>query len=302
MKYGELLKHGEDYLKEAGIHDAPYDARIIFEAVTGMDRSSLLGGGDLREASETETDDFEGMLEKRASHIPVQYLTGEADFMGLRFYVNPDVLIPRFDTEFLVEEMMREIDDGCEVLDMCTGSGCILLSLMKYKNSITGTGADISGEALEVARRNEERIFGTGNAKPYEDGGGSEEPTGLHNAHEAVRWIRSDMFGDIDGRFDHIVCNPPYIRKDVIPTLDEEVKDHEPQLALLGDDDGLKFYRIIARDAAEHLKPYGRLYLEIGYDQGADVSVLLKEAGYRDIEVMKDYGGNDRVVKAQYIP
>ncbi len=289
MKYNELLKQGEEYLRSAKIADASYDARLLFEDVTGMGRGELVMRGDSEEASEREEELFRLRLEKRAAHIPVQYITGKADFMGLEFYVNRDVLIPRFDTEFLVEEMMREVDDGTEVLDMCTGSGCILLSLMNYKNDIRGTGADISQAALMVARENEKRIYGT------------QDAPGLHNAHIPVSWICSDMFENIEGRFDHIVCNPPYIKSDVIPTLMEEVKDHEPLGALDGDEDGLEFYRILAREAGNYLKKYGRLYMEIGYDQGKPVKELLSDNGYEDIEVLKDYGGNDRVVKARHV-
>ncbi len=299
VTYRELSEYGKKRLREAGISDADTDALILFEHVTGIGRGGLPVKGDT-EAGEREISMYELLLEKRASHIPTQYITGKADFMGLEFTVDRNVLIPRFDTEYLVEEMMRVVEDGSSVLDMCTGSGCILLSLMRYKNGIEGTGADISGAALDIAKRNERSIFGTQDAKSLED-------YGLHKSNDVfdqvssghyrpVRWVQSDMFDKIEGQFDHIVSNPPYIRSGDIETLMPEVSRHEPLTALDGDTDGLRYYRIIAGHAGEHLKRGGRLFLEIGYDQGEAVSDLLDESGFKDISVKKDYSGNDRVV------
>ncbi len=307
----KLLEFGIEKLKEAGIDDAGTDARILFEYVTGLDRNALLiyGSDEIREgntATGSGADDgkakagsgkdglsvkdvYDSLITERAGRKPVQYITGMADFMGLRFKVNENVLIPRFDTEFLVEEVMKEVDDGSSILDMCTGSGCIILSLMKYKNGIKGTGADISEPALDIARMNENAIFGT-------RAGEGDEPG--YDKHDRVEWVLSDMFENITGEYDCIVSNPPYIRSDVIETLMPEVRDHEPYKALDGDADGLKYYRIIAKEAGGHLKRYGRLFLEIGYDEGTEVALILERSGFSDIQVMKDYSGNDRVVKA----
>ena len=214
--------------------------------------------------------------------------------------------------------MMKDVGDGSSVLDMCTGTGCILLSLMRYKNDIDGTGADISQAALDIAGRNEELIFGISETEPS---GGA----GLHNSttalgtdtgyspvsgsalspqhppfHRPVRWIVSDMFENITDKYDYIVSNPPYIQSDVIKTLMPEVQSFEPHLALDGDTDGLKYYRIIAKEAGAHLKKHGSLFLEIGYDEGAAVQDLLYAEGFHNIEILKDYAGNDRVVKTEW--
>jgi release factor glutamine methyltransferase len=285
MIYRELLEEGKRTLKEAGITDAAIDAGILFEHVTGLGRGALIVRGE-EEASERETDTYSLLLEKRSARVPVQHITGRADFMGLEFYVDRNVLIPRLDTEFLVEEMMREVGDGSSVLDVCTGSGCILISLMRYKNDVDGTGTDISEAALEIARKNESLVFNTRTEK-------SSEGCGLHNS---IKWIRSDMFEAVTGEFDYIVSNPPYIRTDVIDNLMSEVRDHDPMQALDGGADGLRFYRIIAEEAGAHLKRGGKLFLEIGYDQGEDVTGLLERQGFRDIKILKDYSGNERVV------
>lgn len=279
MTRGELLSYGRSRLFEAGIEDHKTDASILMEYLTGLERSDLMLRRD-DEISVREREEYDALIARRLRHEPVQYITGEADFMGLKFRVSPDVLIPRFDTEFLTEELLREVSDGSSVLDMCTGSGCILLSLMRYKNGIRGTGADISEAALAIARENESVL---------------EDKMG---GHIPVSWVRSDMFKNITGTFDHIVSNPPYIRTEEIKTLMPEVRDHEPFGALDGDQDGLKFYRLIAKESGTFLKKHGRLFLEIGYDEAEAVSGLLHDNSFTDIEVIKDYSGNDRVVKA----
>ena len=292
MTFNDLLQEGKAYLTEAGIDDAKTDAGILLEYLTGMDRRGLLlhgketpgsGDGDPEGSGREQEEKYKSLLERRASHEPVQYITGTADFMGLVFRVSRDVLIPRFDTEFLVEEMMTEVDDGSSVLDMCTGSGCILLSLMRYKNRIKGTGADISGAALDIAKENERALFAEGMTE-----------------QEPVEWILSDMFENVTGEYDYIVSNPPYIQSAVIGTLMSEVRDHEPRLALDGNSDGLRFYRIIAEEAGKHLRRHGMLFLETGYDEAEAVSALLMEGGFTDIHVKKDYSGNDRVIRGKY--
>ncbi len=316
MTYRELISFGIKTLEEAGIEDSATDAGILLEHLTGVTKSSLiLRGTDeavFRDGASTGSSDgassgnktveeaYRALILERAERKPVQYITGFADFMGLRFHVDENVLIPRLDTEFLVEEMMKDVEDGSSVLDMCTGTGCILLSLMRYKNDIAGTGSDISQAALDAARKNEELIFGTPGAMSSEGLGlhNSKEPSAIPRpySHRPVEWILSDMFEEITGQYDYIVSNPPYIQADVIRTLMPEVADFEPRIALDGDSDGLRYYRIIAREAGEHLKKHGRLYLEIGFDQGEAVSALLADNGYSDIQVLKDYSDNDRVV------
>ena len=297
MTNRELLDSGIARLEEAGIEDAETDARILFEYVTGMDRGALLVIGD--EEAEGARERYTALIAERAAHKPVQHITGMADFMGLRFMVDENVLVPRFDTEFLVEEMMREVGDGSSVLDMCTGSGCILLSLMRYKNGIKGVGADISAAALDIARRNEELIFGSQVAKSSGNLGLHNPEKAVYQVHDNAEWILSDMFEGVTGTFDFIVSNPPYIKTGVIEELMPEVREHEPLTALDGGDDGLRFYRVIASEAPAYLNRHGRLYLEIGFDEAEAVVKLLRESGFTEIEALKDYAGNFRVVKAR---
>ncbi|MCR4591152.1 MAG: peptide chain release factor N(5)-glutamine methyltransferase [Lachnospiraceae bacterium] len=274
MTYSDALKYGDGILSDAGIEEHALDSRLLLEHISGKDRTFILTRGDEESLSAEEEERYEEALKKRSGRYPLQLITGRTVFMGLSFLVSDKVLIPRIDTEFLVEEALKDVCDGADVLDMCTGSGCILLSLMKYKNDIRGTGADISEEALSLARRNAEEL-------------------GVRDA----QFTKSDLFREINGRFDHILCNPPYIKSKEIEGLMEEVKLHEPHNALDGGEDGLLFYREIAAKAGEYLCDGGSLFLEIGYDQGSAVSALLESAGFSHIEVLKDYSGNERVVK-----
>ena len=272
MNYREAYETGKGALAAAGIEEAELDARLLLEEICGTDRNTLLVHGD-RNVTEEELAQYKEMLEKRSAHIPLQQIIGRQSFMGLDFYVDENVLIPRQDTELLVEEALQELHDGMRILDMCTGSGCILLSLLKYPNDCEGIGADISEEALKVAERNRVQL-------------------GLENA----AFIRSDLFEAVEGKFDLLVSNPPYICSDVIDTLMPEVREHEPRQALDGSADGLHFYRRILADCRAYLKPGGMLLFEIGYDQGEAVKRLMEENGFLEVEVKKDYGGLDRVV------
>lgn len=272
MNYREAFETGKGALAAAGIEEAELDARLLLEEICGTDRNTLLVHGD-RNVTEEELAQYKEMLEKRSAHIPLQQIIGRQSFMGLDFYVDENVLIPRQDTELLVEEALQELHDGMRILDMCTGSGCILLSLLKYSNDCEGIGADISEEALKVAERNRVQL-------------------GLENA----AFIRSDLFEAVEGKFDLLVSNPPYICSDVIDTLMPEVREHEPRQALDGSADGLHFYRRILADCRAYLKPGGMLLFEIGYDQGEAVKRLMEENGFLEVEVKKDYGGLDRVV------
>lgn len=272
MNYREAFETGKGTLAAAGIEEAELDARLLLEEICGTDRNTLLVHGD-RNVTEEELAQYKEMLEKRSAHIPLQQIIGRQSFMGLDFYVDENVLIPRQDTELLVEEALQELHDGMRILDMCTGSGCILLSLLKYSNDCEGIGADISEEALKVAERNRVQL-------------------GLENA----AFIRSDLFEAVEGKFDLLVSNPPYICSDVIDTLMPEVREHEPRQALDGSADGLHFYRRILAECRAYLKPGGMLLFEIGYDQGEAVKRLMEENGFLEVEVKKDYGGLDRVV------
>ncbi len=273
MTYSEALRKSTDYLREAGITDAETDARLLLMHVTGKDRTFFLAHGD-EELTEREEKHYQLLTEKRGGHVPVQHLTGTMNFMGLDFDVAENVLIPRIDTEYLVEEAMTYVEDGARVLDVCTGSGCILLSLMRFKNDISGVGVDVSDDALELSRKNAEKL-------------------GVEN----VQFIKSDLFRNVEGKFDYILSNPPYIRSSEIDGLMDEVRLHEPHLALDGGEDGLDFYRKIAHEAKDYLEPEGRLFFEIGFDEGDALREILSEEGYRDIEVVRDYSGNERVVR-----
>ena len=272
MNYREAFETGKGTLAAAGIEEAGLDARLLLEEICGTDRNTLLVYGG-REVTEEERAQYKEMLEKRSAHIPLQQIIGRQSFMGLDFYVDENVLIPRQDTELLVEEALQELHDGMRILDLCTGSGCILLSLLKYSNDCEGIGADISEDALKVAERNRVQL-------------------GLENA----AFVKSDLFEAVEGKFDMLVSNPPYICSDVIDTLMPEVREHEPRLALDGSADGLRFYRRILADCGAYLKPGGMLFFEIGYDQGEAVKRLMEENGFLEVEVKKDYGGLDRVV------
>ena len=274
MDYRECFDKGKQILAEAGIEEADLDARLLLEYVCGTDRNDLLVHGDREVLSEQEAV-YLSLIGKRAERIPLQYLTGVQDFMGMEFRVDEHVLIPRQDTEILVEEALRELRDGMDILDMCTGSGCILISLLRYSNDCTGVGVDISGEALAVAEGNARRLL---------------------TPEKQVRFLESDLFAAVNGIYDMIVSNPPYIPSGDIDSLMPEVRDHEPVSALDGREDGLFYYRKIAEECRRFLKPGGMLFCEIGCDQGTAVSEILSQGGFGEIRVIKDYAGLDRVV------
>lgn len=280
MTYRECYEKGSRILNEAGIEESTLDARLLLEAVCGTNRNDLLVHGEQPVEPEAEEKYF-GWIGKRAGRIPLQQLTGEQDFMGLTFTVNENVLIPRQDTEILVEEVLKELHDGMRVLDMCTGSGCILLSLLHYSNDCEGLGVDLSAEALEVAGRNVLKVL---------------TPEKAEHAH----FLQSDLFEKVEGKFEIIVSNPPYIASAEVEKLMPEVRDHEPRMALDGTEDGLHFYRRIIEEAGKHLVSSGMLFLEIGYDQGQAVSELMRTEGYCEVQVVQDYAGLDRVVLGTY--
>ena len=281
MTYRKCYEQGCRTLQAAGIEEAALDARLLLEAVCGTDRNDLLVHGEQPVAPEAE-EKYLNWIRQRAEHIPLQQLTGEQDFMGLTFNVNEHVLIPRQDTEILVEEVLKELHDRMRILDMCTGSGCILLSLLHYSNDCEGLGVDLSAEALEVAGRNVLKVL---------------TPEKAEHAH----FLQSDLFEKVEGKFEIIVSNPPYIASAEVEKLMPEVRDHEPRMALDGTEDGLYFYRRIIEEAGKHLVSSGMLFFEIGYDQGPAVSELMRTGGYREVQVVQDYAGLDRVVFGTYV-
>lgn len=275
----QLYKVGTVKLAEEGIEEFSLDAWYLLEYVTGVSKAMYFADPE-RAVSEENADRYIDCIRQRAAHIPLQHITGEQEFMGYPFYVNEHVLIPRQDTETLVEEAIQVMRPKMKILDMCTGSGCIVLSILKmcrekyYMTELQGIGADVSEEALKVARENGRRL---------------EVP---------VTWIQSDLFAKIpeEEKYDVIVSNPPYIETAVIDTLQEEVRLHDPYIALDGKEDGLYFYRRIISEAGKYLKPQGKLMFEIGCAQAEAVEELMKNAGYEQITVKKDLAGLDRVV------
>ena len=267
----EAERRGAETLAAAGREEAAQTARLLLCHVLNFNFTDyVLAREDL--LSPRDAARYEELLTRRASGVPLQYLTREQNFCGLSLYVDERVLIPRQDTECLVEEVLRD-GAGGDLLDLCTGSGCIPLALLKHGNFSCALGADISVEALAVAEINRAR-------------------TGL-----ALSLRQSDLFSEIPERFDVITANPPYIESAEIETLSVEVRNHEPRLALDGAADGLAFYRRLAAESGAHLKPGGRLYLEIGMSQGAAVASLLKAAAFSDIQIIRDLAGRDRIVK-----
>lgn len=270
MTYREGLAAGEKILGKAGIADAKTDTWLLMEMACKIDRNFYYMHM-MDDMTEEQAKQYQLLIKKRAERVPLQYITGEQEFMGLTFTVNSSVLIPRQDTETLVEEALKAAKPGMNILDMCTGSGCVLISILKNVDA-KGIGYDISKQALNVAKENAKRN------------------------HVVCEFERSDLFENVDGTYDIIVSNPPYIPTEVIHTLMPEVKEFEPMEALDGMEDGLHFYRRIVREAKEHLAKGGYLMLEIGHDQGASVSEMLEYGGYAEVRVIKDLARNDRVV------
>ncbi|WP_028234871.1 peptide chain release factor N(5)-glutamine methyltransferase [Pseudobutyrivibrio sp. MD2005] len=273
MTYKQALEKAILLLESEAIADAKIDAWYLLSFVTGITKARFFLEQN-QEIDEITLYKYKDVLLKRASHIPLQHITGEQEFMGLSFWVNEHVLIPRQDTETLVEEALKVIPSGSHVLDLCTGSGCVIISLAALGQGLTGVGVDISEEALTVARENGERIVGP-----------------------KVNFVSGNLWSGVTGKYNAIVSNPPYIRTEEIEKLTTEVKDHEPRIALDGTDDGLYFYRQIIGNASKYLVEEGWLLVEIGYDQGPDVKALFDDAGFKDVEVIKDLAGNNRVVK-----
>ena len=279
MKYREILLKGEERLALLNIADSKNDAWLLFEYIFDMPRHKYFMDANMECLDEKLVEDYLQVVELRGNHIPLQHITKTQDFMGMTFRVNENVLIPRQDTEVLVEKALSVVKAGDQVLDMCTGSGCIAISIAKLKN-VSVTAVDISPKALEVAKGNADNLDAS-NVKFVES-----------NLFEK---LKEDSTSKNCKKYDIIVSNPPYIKSLDIEELMVEVKEHEPRLALDGDEDGLKFYRAITKEAKDFLKPGGYLLYEIGCDQGDDLRDILAENGFTDIEIIKDLAGLDRV-------
>lgn len=282
-KYSETLEK----LKKGNVPDAEIDTFLLLEHYYGITRSDLMVHGDreLEGDSKPEAGDssylgcvsFDEAVSRRISREPLQYILGQTNFMGLDFYVDENVLVPRSDTEILVEELLRDMHSGSRILDMCTGSGCILISLLNYSYDCEGFGVDISEGALSVALKN----------------------AGALIPDKKYTFLQGDLFeafGEAEYKFDIIVSNPPYIASGEIELLMPEVRDFEPRLALDGTQDGLEFYRRITKHSVNYLVGGGRLAYEIGCDQGEAVKQIMLDNGFTEVEVIKDYAGLDRIV------
>lgn len=267
----EALAKAVDKLQQMEVPDADIDAWYLLSYVTGLDRAAFFLHGE-EPMAEPDMIRYRDLVTKRGERIPLQHLTGEQEFMGLDFYVNEHVLIPRQDTECLVERVLPYVD-GKRVLDVCTGSGCIAIAIAKLGKPFIVHGVDISEEALAVARQNATEL------------------------NASVELFAGDLMTKMDGQYDVIVSNPPYIPPSVIEGLMPEVRLHEPMLALDGGQDGLEFYRRIAGQAVTRLAPNGRLFLEIGCEQAAAVAEILQKQGYREVQVFQDLAGKDRIVQ-----
>ncbi len=270
MTFKRAWSYGTEMLRNAGILEHELDAWYLLEYIFKIDRSwYYLHYAE--EMQEEKFQEYELLLKKRCERVPLQYITGSQEFMGLNFKVNSYVLIPRQDTETLVEEALKRLEPDMEVLDLCTGSGCVMISIMKQKK-VTGTASDISKQALLIAKENARK-----------------------NQVE-INLVRSDLFQNITGTYDMIVANPPYIPTEAIGKLMPEVRNFEPVEALDGKEEGMYFYHKIIGDSRRYLKSNGYLCLEIGHDQGGRVAFLMEENGYRNVKVVKDLAGNNRVV------
>ena len=270
MTLSGLLREGREALQAAGIPEWDLDAWYLLEYAAHCTRNEYFLRPE-KEVLPQEKQLYRTLIRKRSAHIPLQYLTGSQEFMGLSFFVDENVLIPRHDTEILVEEALRALGSGMRVLDVCTGSGCILLSLLKLCAGLEGTGTDLSEKALQVAGENARRL-------------------GVE-----ASFVQGDLFEPVSGKYDCIVSNPPYIASREVDALMEEVRDHEPRMALDGGEDGLYFYRKIAVQSPKYLNDRGRIFLEIGFDQGEAVAGLLAPA-FDEVRIVQDLAGLDRVV------
>ncbi len=274
ISWAQLLEEAKNTLIKANVPDADIDAWLLMEHCFSITKSFFFLNRRQIAQPKEKIAQYRTFIEQRAARIPLQYLTKTQGFMGLEFSVTPAVLIPRQDTETLVETVLSCTKDksGAALIDVCTGSGCIAVSLSHYGNFTQVAASDISSDALAVAKKN------------------------AADNHAPVQFFESDLLEQVPGRFDIIVSNPPYIEDEVIAGLEPEVKDHEPMLALSGGSDGLIFYRRLTETAKDHLNPGGALFVEIGYNQWETVAALFREHGFSNPTLVHDLVGLDRVV------
>lgn len=298
ISYREAVLKGAASLKCRGVESPEYDSRELMLKAAGFDSTQYLCRSN-QPVQEEHLATFQGYIDRRMNREPLQHILGEACFYGRSFLVNENVLVPRLDTEVLVEQALKVTRDNDAVLDMCTGSGCIIITMALERNLSFACGCDLSDKALQVADSNRARLIPK-DRYCFVNADGDNK--GI------FRFCQGDLFDSLDKnyglnlkpvKFDVIVSNPPYIETEVINTLSDEVRLHEPVMALDGSVDGLEFYRRISAKAPEYLNPSGYLLYEIGYNQGQQVSMIMEEAGFRDVEIIKDLAGLDRVVKAR---
>ena len=282
-----LAAEGTAVLEKNGVPEAGLTAWLLLEYVTGVSRAHYYAYPE-EEVPEEKRKRYRDLIEKRSRRIPLQHLTHQAFFMGEEFYVDEHVLIPRQDTEILVEEALKAAEPMKEpvILDLCTGSGCILISFLLYKRGSSGTGTDISPEALAVAERNA-KALGVGDRAEFVEGDLFSAPCFQEKGGKPPR------------KYDMIISNPPYIPTGEIQNLMEEVRLHDPLTALDGKEDGLFFYREITAKAAAFLKPGGYLFYETGAGQGEQTADILRKNGFEDIQIKKDLAGLPRVVQGR---
>jgi len=275
MNIKSLLNFGIKFLKDSNIEEANLKTKILLAYILNVSKEYLIIHDEDEVLEELEIS-FKEKLNELKNGKPIQYITCKQEFMGLNFYVNENVLIPQPDTEVLVEEVIEKVKQNVSknILDLCTGSGAIAVSIAKNMPNVKVVASDISEKALEIAKKNAKR----------------------NNVN--VKFILSDMFENINEKFDFIVSNPPYIENEVISELPKEVQC-EPYIALAGGKDGLDFYKIIADKAKEHLNQGGYIAVEIGYNQKDSVIKIFEQEGYKEIYSKKDFGGNDRIVIAK---
>ena len=287
MTIGEMIRRGAETLRASGIENHSGEARDIAIHFTGFSRAELFMH-EKEEAGKSLIEDYERFIEKRSTHYPLQYLMGETFFMGYTFMCRENVLIPRYDTENLVEAAVKDAGDrpSMTVLDMCAGSGCIGLSfyLERLKSGVRDrvTLADISDDAIALENDN---------MKSFDE-----------IVPGDIEIVKTDLFSGLVGKkYDVLMTNPPYIPSEVCDNLEPEVRDHEPRLALDGDADGLSFYRRIISDMKDYLNEGAYIYMEIGCDQYESVRELLVKEGYGHISLIKDLSGLDRVVSCRKV-
>jgi release factor glutamine methyltransferase len=275
----QLLLYGKSILKEKNIESWAIDAQVLLMYVTKFTKVKLFSHNK-QLLNDDECNYYRQLINKRSEGYPVQYITGIQEFMSLDFIVNSYTLIPRADTEILVETLLEvsKKQDIKRIMDIGTGTGCIPISLAYYNTAMKAIAIDISDGALEVARKNADK----------------------HRVSDKIEFIKSDLFENLSdewiGKLDAIVSNPPYIRQEIIPSLMREVREYEPITALVGGIDGLDFYRKITKQGYQYIRQGGFLLYEIGYDQATQVTGIMQQQGFVNIQIIKDLAGLDRVV------